>query len=136
MKLIEKATMIHFHRHRQARFAAGTVEALGWKHARSQQKRFEVLAAIGDLNGCEILDPGCGYGDLLPYLDARFERLTYRGIDLLPEFVKSAAQRFAGRIDASFVIGDFAKMELPETDYVLASYHTIRHFYSLFTYQC
>ena len=37
------------------------------------------------------------------------------------EFVKTAAKRFADRAKASFVIGDFSKLELPATDYVLAS---------------
>ncbi|SDU58419.1 class I SAM-dependent methyltransferase [Desulfobacula phenolica] len=121
MHLIEKATLIHFHRHRQERFATGSAGALGWKHVNSQQKRFEVLASIGNLDDCEILDPGCGYGDLLTFLDARFKGVTYRGIDLLPEFVKTAAKSFACRANTCFMIGDFSRMELPKTDYVLAS---------------
>lgn len=121
MKLIEKATMFHFHRHRQERFTAGSAEVLGWKHAHSQQKRFEVLASIANLDGCEILDPGCGYGDLLSFLDAHFKGIAYRGIDLFPEFVKTAAKSFAYRAKTSFLIGDFSKMDLSETDYVLAS---------------
>jgi len=121
MKLIEKARMIHFHRHRQERFSVGTVEALGWKHVQSQQKRFEMLAAIGNLNGCEILDPGCGYGDLLLFLDRHFENIGYLGIELLPEYVKTAARRFAQRANTGFVIADFSKMALPAVDYALAS---------------
>ena len=102
MKLIEKARMIHFHRHRQERFTTGTVEALGWKRAQSQHKRFEVLASIGNLDACEILDAGCGYGDLLSFLDARFDGISYRGIDLLPEFVKTAAKRGLIFVDTKY----------------------------------
>jgi len=66
MNLIDKATTIHFHRHRIATDANGTVRALGWKGAESRIRRFEVLGVVDDLSGCSVLDMGCGYGDLKP----------------------------------------------------------------------
>ena len=72
MNVIEKATIIHYHRHRIDTYHNGTVKALGWRGEESQVKRFEVLSTVGDLNGCSLLDLGCGYGDLKGYMDRRF----------------------------------------------------------------
>ncbi len=87
MELIEKATIIHYHRHRIKAFNCGTVQSLGWKGDDSQQKRFDVLAGVADLNGTSILDLGCGQGDLKCFLDKRFSAFSYIGIDQMPEFI-------------------------------------------------
>ncbi|MEO1054598.1 MAG: class I SAM-dependent methyltransferase [Bacteroidota bacterium] len=121
MELIEAATIMHYHRHRISEFGEDTVKALGWKNKESQQKRYEVLAGIADLNHSSVLDPGCGYADLKYYLDQHFEQVTYIGIDQQPEFVKSAAERYKRDSNAHFYLGDFSKVNWPEVDYVLAS---------------
>ena len=121
MNLIEKATIIHFHRHRIATDANGTVRALGWKGAESQIRRFEVLAGMGDLSGCSVLDLGCGYGDLKPFLDQRFSHVVYTGVDQMHEFVREAARRYGKCPNIRFFIGDFTTMALPRVDYVFAS---------------
>lgn len=121
MDLKEKAVIIHYHRHRQDTFDPETPRALGWKSDSSQQVRYGVLAEIADLNNASILEPGCGYADLLAFLDQRFKGVHYTGLDLVPEFLESAARKYAGRSNCQFVQGDFAKMALPRVDYVLAS---------------
>ena len=121
MNLIEKATIIHYHRHRIDTFANGTVEALGWRGIESQIKRFEALSRVGDLNGCTLLDVGCGYGDLKGYLDQRFSDFTYIGIDQMPEFISEAKDRYKDRPDTHFLQTDFTVVELPNVDFVIAS---------------
>lgn len=121
MNLIDKATIIQFHRHRIATYANGTVKALGWKGVESQTWRFEVLAGVGDLSECSVLDLGCGYGDLKPFLDQRFSDVAYIGVDQMHEFVREAARRYSGYPNTHFFIGDFTTMALPRVDYVLAS---------------
>ncbi|MDR4513735.1 class I SAM-dependent methyltransferase [Nitrosomonas sp.] len=121
MDLIEKATIMHYHRHRMEQHRHGTVESLGWRSANSQQKRFEVLSTVGDLNGASILDIGCGYGDLKAYLDRHYTGFDYIGIDQQPEFVREARVRFAGYSRTQFFLVDFTAAELPQADYVLAS---------------
>lgn len=49
-------------------YGAKSSLALGWRDHNSQLIRFEVLADIADLNGRSVLDVGCGYADLLPFL--------------------------------------------------------------------
>jgi len=63
MDLIEKATMMHYHRYRIAQHQHGSVESLGWRNKNSQQSRYDVLVKVANLNGASFLDVGCGYGD-------------------------------------------------------------------------
>ena len=64
MNLIERSTIIHYHRWRVQTYGANTAEALGWVGPENQRKRFEVLESLADLNSRTLLDVGCGYGDL------------------------------------------------------------------------
>ncbi|MCH8987746.1 MAG: class I SAM-dependent methyltransferase [Chloroflexi bacterium] len=121
MDLIEKATIIHYHRNRIDTFADGSVEALGWRGPASQTTRFEVLAQVGDLSGRSVLDVGCGYGDLKGFLDQRFSGITYIGIDQMPEFIAEAKERYKDCADTHFYQTDFTTLEFPSVDYVLAS---------------
>lgn len=121
MDLIEKATIIHYHRNRIETFAAGTVEALGWRGPESQTKRFDVLAQVGDFSGRSVLDVGCGYGDLKGYLDRWFSDFTYIGIDQMPEFIAVAEDRYEGCAGTHFYQTDFTTIGFPSVDYVVAS---------------
>lgn len=121
MDLIEKATVMHYHRHRIAQYQPGTVESLGWRNAHSQQLRFQTLIKIGDLNGRSILDVGCGYGDLKAFLDLHFSGFDYIGIDQMPEFIAEARKRYEGIERTAFYQTDFSAAELPQVDYVIAS---------------
>ena len=95
MNLIEKATIRHYHNHRIATYRNGTVKVLGYRDIESQVKRFEVIATVGDFNGCTLLDVGCGYGDLKKYLDQIYSDFTYIGIDQMPEtYMVDGRERF------------------------------------------
>ena len=121
MNLIEKATIIHYHRQRIDTYADGTVEALGWRGPESQLKRFETLCTTGDLNGCSLLDVGCGYRNLKGYLDRWFSDFTYIGIDQMPEFIAEAKERYKDCPNTYFSRTDFTAVEFPRVDYVFAS---------------
>ncbi|MBP1638832.1 MAG: Methyltransferase type 12 [Bacteroidetes bacterium] len=121
MNLIEKATILHFHRHRLNIYGNGTFRALGWKSMESQAKRFEVIASACDLNNKSILDVGCGYGDLKEYLDERFTNFHYTGIDQQPKFIAEAKQVYANKPDTYFFQTDFTQVQFPKVDYKVAS---------------
>jgi len=121
MELIEKATIIHYHRHRIKEFNSGTVESLGWKGSESQKKRFEVLSELADLNGASIMDLGCGQGDLKGFLDNRFSDFAYIGIDQMPEFIVEGERRYGHLPNTHFYQSDFSSAELPQVEYVIAS---------------
>ncbi len=121
MNLIEKATIIHYHRHRIDALGAETLGALGWRCEESQTKRFEALTSVGDLNGASLLDIGCGYGHLKGFLDERFHGFSYIGIDLVPDFINGAIALYGQRPDSYFCLADFTLAELPKVDYIIAS---------------
>ena len=121
MDLIEKATVMHYHRHRITEFQQGTVEALGWRGTQSQLARYKVLVNVGDLNGVSILDVGCGYGDLKAFLGLHFSDFDYIGIDQMPEFIAEARVRYGDCPRTAFYQTDFSIAELPQVDYVFAS---------------
>jgi SAM-dependent methyltransferase len=90
------------------------VRTLGWKDTVDQTLRFKVLCDIADLRGASICDVGCGLGDQVDYLRARFGEFTYTGIDVSPSLVRKAAelhpdQRFicANMVDAAFEPVDY-----------------------------
>ena len=121
MNIVEKATIIHYHRHRIREYASGTVEALGYRGDQSQCKRFEVLSTVANLNGCSILDVGCGHGDLKDYLDGKFHGFSYIGIDQMAEFIAQARSLYGQRPSCYFSQADFTTADLPQVDYVFAS---------------
>ena len=98
-----------------------SVEALGWRGDISQLKRFELLAGIGDLNGCSLLDVGCGHGDLKGFFDRMYSSYTYIGIDHMPEFIEMAKSRYGGFANTHFFQADFATAQFPQADYAVAS---------------
>jgi len=121
MNIIEKATIRHYHRHRIQSYQDGTIESLGWRESDSQEKRFEVLASVADLNNQIIMDIGCGYGDLKPFLDRSYSGFIYLGIDQMPEFINIAKSRYANHANCHFYLTDFTTASLPQVDYVMAS---------------
>lgn len=109
-----------WYRHHVRRFGYG-YRALGFGRRSSQQKRFAAAAALGPLDGARLLDVGCGFGDLLAYLNERGVRPQYTGLDLCPPMIERCRKRFAGS-DARFVVGDALTWEpAGHFDYVVAS---------------
>src|SRR5438132_2073080 len=87
--------------------------------ADGQRFRFLKLMEIADLRNRRVLDLGCGIGDFYPFLIEKFGQLDYTGIDLVPEMVACAAQKYPC---APFLCRDISKDTLAENfDYVLAS---------------
>ena len=68
-------------------------KALHWSSRESQEKRFEVLSRIGNLQGKSILDIGCGMGDFFTYLRAQGIRAEMTGYDIVEEFLHIARRR-------------------------------------------
>lgn len=121
MNLIDKAIIQRYHQARIQDFGEDTTQALGWKNFYSQQARFAMLEDIGDMNGCSVLDIGCGHGDLRVYLNDKYPQMRYMGIDQMEEFLDIAIERYAHLPETAFFLGDCYSAELPRMDYVLAS---------------
>ena len=64
--------------------------ASDWSGAASQRLRFNVLADVTELDGCSVLDVGCGVAGFGDYLRDRCPSARYTGIDLSPKAVETA----------------------------------------------
>jgi SAM-dependent methyltransferase len=97
-----------------------TPRGVDWNSEESQRLRFDQLAKLWEGREEEvlsILDYGCGYGSLVPYLQERGLLFAYTGFDISPEMI-ATARRLHGGSDASFVSDE---AELPTADYAVAS---------------
>ena len=84
--------------------------------------RFKALTQIGEMRGSRILDVGCGFGDLLPYLNKlNREPLSYLGVDINQSFIDIARERHAQEENASFLCKDIQESPVKrEYDWVLS----------------
>lgn len=69
-----------------------TPAAVLWPKGR-QDLRFDALTRHLPSADFSLLDYGCGLAHLHSYLDIRFKRFRYTGIDMLPEFVAISRAR-------------------------------------------
>jgi ubiquinone biosynthesis O-methyltransferase len=76
-----------------------------------QLQRRLILTLLGDIRGRNILDVGCGDGDLAVELWRRGATVT--GIDASPEMVEAARARAKREgVDISFIVGEAASIPL------------------------
>jgi SAM-dependent methyltransferase len=97
----------------------GSGPEVGQWSPEGQRFRFEKLIQIADLKGRNVLDLGCGIGDLYPFLIEKFNKINFTGIDIVPEVITSAIQRYP---EARFFCRNILQDDFDETfDYVLIS---------------
>jgi SAM-dependent methyltransferase len=97
-----------------------TPRGVDWNSEESQRLRFDQLAKIWEGREGEavsLIDYGCGYGALVPYLRERGLIFSYTGFDISPEMV-AAARQLHGGTDATFVSDE---SEVPTAEYAVAS---------------
>jgi SAM-dependent methyltransferase len=80
----------------------------GWNHNRHYQDQLLRHVPAGRR---EVLDAGCGTGELTRLLAARCVRAT--GVDLSPNMVTEARRRSAGLANVDYLVADFMTAPLP-----------------------
>ncbi len=78
--------------------------ALRWHSKKAATQRYEQIVADIDFEGKSILDVGCGFGDIIPYISAKAKKFEYLGIDITPEFIREAKKLYPGH---KFIVGDY-----------------------------
>jgi trans-aconitate methyltransferase len=119
--MLDKLYIQKFHADKIEKYGSENAKSLAWFSEEDQLKRFEILAEIGDLNNCSVLDIGCGNGDLCYYLSQHFANVSYHGIDMIPAFLDNAIEKNKHVPSAAFYLGDFMQGNLPIADYILVS---------------
>ncbi|MBU1340782.1 MAG: class I SAM-dependent methyltransferase [Proteobacteria bacterium] len=93
---------------------------LDWDKGK-QDMRFSILTSQFNFQNTEVLDIGCGFGDLNRILSARTDnQYKYHGVDIVPSFISEARRQYNSD-KVNFYCGDFLAMDLPEVDYAIAS---------------
>lgn len=112
------ATVVEYYEGKLEAFGA-TARGVDWKDEASQRKRFEQLLRVLGLTDrtvpFSLLDFGCGYGALLPFLRERGPGVDYTGYDPSPRMLDQAR---AAHPEATFT-GDWTSV--PRAGYVVAS---------------
>ena len=137
----DRQRLINFYGSALKKYGSRSPQAFHWISQTDQTLRFEILSEIGNLENCSILDVGCGVGDLYDFLRSRLGGFAYLGIDIVPEMIGQAKQKYP---TADFLNEDIFNVA-GEFDYLLASgsltfnvgegrsfyYQMIRHMYYL-----
>ena len=64
-----------------------------WTSRATQEKRFDILTQIADLNESKILDFGCGTAHLATYLESKNFDFNYTGVDIVEDFFNIAREK-------------------------------------------
>lgn len=81
-------------------------QGVDWNSEESQVKRFEQLCKIIDSRseGPSVNDLGCGYGALFTYIQNKYPKCSYLGVDISTEMITRAEQHCAAFRQARFII--------------------------------
>ena len=94
-------------------------KALQWKSNKSINLRFKQMLSNLDFRNKSVLDIGCGFGFLIPYIEKQTNKFEYLGVDIVPEFIKEARKLYSGH---EFMICDYFTYPLKEQfDIIVAS---------------
>lgn len=93
---------------------------LDWDKGK-QKMRFSILISQYNFRGKNVLDIGCGFGDLNSVLSKATDGdYSYLGVDVSASLLAEAQIRY-GSERVGFSCGDFLALDIPEVDYVIAS---------------
>ena len=93
--------------------------SLCWKGRGAAHQRFRQFWAQIDFNNKSVLDVGCGFGEFGKFLVKRYKNVSYKGCDIVPEFINEARKNLA---NLDFEVRDYLKNPSPRKfDVVIAS---------------
>jgi SAM-dependent methyltransferase len=95
-----------------------SARGVDWNSEESQALRFKQLAMVlPDSGRFSVIDFGCGYGALVPFLEARGADFEYQGFDISEEMIERARNEH-GDHRSRFTTSE---AELEAADFTLAS---------------
>lgn len=92
-------------------------KGVDWNSKESQYLRFEQLCNVINKDQFSIIDYGCGYGELINYIDAKYSKYDYFGFDISDEMLAEAQKLFQTNSNVKFS----SQLNENKTDYVIAS---------------
>lgn len=64
-------------------------QALQWKSKGAAHQRFRQFWSEIDFDDKNVLDVGCGFGEMGNFLTKRYKNVKYKGVDIMPEFIEN-----------------------------------------------
>lgn len=95
-----------------------SVKALQWGSEEAAIKRYEQIVADIDFSGKSVYDGGCGFGDIIPFIEAKSKNFNYLGVDAVSEFIEIAKKKYPRY---EFICGDFLDFRKKTYDIVMTS---------------
>lgn len=92
-------------------------KGVDWNSIESQYLRFEQLCNVINKEQFSIVDYGCGYGELVNYIDSKYLKYDYFGFDISDEMLAEAEKLFQANSNVKFS----SQLNENKTDYVIAS---------------
>lgn len=71
-------------------------QALQWKSKGAAHQRFRQFWAEIDFDNKNVLDVGCGFGEMGNFLTKRYENVKYKGVDIMQEFIENGKKIYPG----------------------------------------
>ena len=68
--------------------------SLQWKSKGAAHQRFRQFWAEIDFDNKNVLDVGCGFGEMGNFLTKRYENVKYKGVDIMPEFIENGKKMY------------------------------------------
>lgn len=101
-----------------------SVKSLAWNKGKQNIRFSKLLQSASLKNGVRILDIGCGFGDLIKYINLQgVDDFQYTGIDLVENFIFEASKIYIDDSQKRFVCGDFLQYSfgIEKYDIIIAS---------------
>ncbi|MBP9185879.1 MAG: class I SAM-dependent methyltransferase [Bacteroidia bacterium] len=92
-------------------------KGVDWNSKESQYLRFKELCGVIKQESFTILDYGCGYGELINYLNLIYANFQYTGFDISEEMLSEAYTAFSKFPNAKFI----NEINNVKVDYVIGS---------------
>ena len=94
-------------------------KALQWNSWESQARRIREIIKDINFEDKSVLDVGCGFADLIPFIASKVQTFSYTGVDIVPEFIEFTKAKYP---EYQFVTLDYFSHPLPEKfDIVITS---------------
>lgn len=85
--------------------------ALAWKSKGAAHQRFRQFWAEIDFDNKNVLDVGCGFGEMGNFLTERYKNVKYKGVDIMPEFIENGKKIYS---QLTLETADYFSRPLPE----------------------
>lgn len=94
-------------------------KALYWASEKAAELRYKEMVTDLDFEGKTILDVGCGFGDIIPYISQKTNKFDFTGVDMVPEFIQAAQKKHPEHL---FILKDYFSHPMKEKfDIIISS---------------